>query len=291
MCARNSTLTISRRDLNGPVNSNEMLMAWPNRTEEAIPPWFYNFQVGADNIRAGQIGARSIRYTLSHDGGHTWDPVSNMSLPDVLTRTGVSCGWNPGRSAFVLAWQSATTDNVEFAESIPFGWRRLNFGLPAIPAGALRPSTHDSPQLYYDPFGDGVGVLVWQDKNDLTTRHAQVFFDPTTSWYRIGSATSLDACPPGDCSLNLHHRSLLTPAVIDGAFHETWSLASVSGTDGVQYLSRKRHSGFLPAVLAESSNYIITPGSLSPLPVYQQFAEDRLFVRRALLETQIGSVE
>ena len=123
------------------VNSNEMLMAWPNRTEEAIPPWFYNFQVGADNIRAGQIGARSIRYTLSHDGGHTWDPVSNMSLPDVLTRTGVSCGWNPGRSAFVLAWQSATTDNVEFAESIPFGWRRVDFGLPAIPVGALRTCT------------------------------------------------------------------------------------------------------------------------------------------------------
>jgi hypothetical protein len=284
--------TIRQACVASASNSAEMLVAWPFATEEAIDPHVFNPNVPADVVRGGQIGARAIRFALSHDGGVTFDAPQFLPLPGVLTRAGVSCSWNPNRNTFVVAWQSGyPTDAITLAERPALVAGAWTVSVPTVPAGVAAATSHESPRIYFNPFGGpSEAYLLWQQSTDMVTKVAQLSFSGGA--YQLTAPSEVDGCPGFGCDFR-YHRSLPSQTSIGGLLHSLTSRSTLSlGSSCLHDRIRDRFNLLPPAPLVvnqTSSTSYATPSPWTGMVGYEQVVEDRLFVRNAVLETYVNS--
>lgn len=146
----------------GTSNSSDMYVVWTS-----------NSQVPTANV--ANVGARTVRYSESHDGGNTWSAPGTIA--GAQTRTGVSCGFDVARNRVVVAWANASTFQVQYSERTPSS---VGAGFWTAGRTIPGPMTYEMPMLQFDPFTANSGMLTWHGIGNASDAvRSAVYFNGT----------------------------------------------------------------------------------------------------------------
>jgi hypothetical protein len=170
----------------GVPGTADMYVAWAATRQRTIAS-----TVGTPAF--ANAGERAVRFSESHDGGHTWSAPADV--PGAFTRMGVSCGFDPARGRVVLAWTDSVSYLVRYSERSPGAAGATAWLAPRTMGSGGLPfvMTYETPLLSFDPFTPGSGLLTWTGSTHRAPLLARVAHGGTSygiGWYMYATSVA-----------------------------------------------------------------------------------------------------
>jgi len=260
---------VNKRIIND-FTRRQMCVTGTSTSSDMYVVWTSNTQVPTSNVT--NVGARTLRFSESHDGGNTWSAPATIA--SASTRTGVSCNYDIARNRVVVAWANPVTFAVNYTERAPSA---VGAGAWTTPLALSGPTTYELPILSFDPFTFNSGFLTWHSVPNAGA--------PMISRLSHNGTSYVVNVPQGISTIDLPEQLDLRTNIVPNPFGPEmhYAYGRNSGPPSTQIRTRRGNSWFILSSDAVSEGPGVEPG----FDRYVGSANDRLFVSSAYLRHSI----